>query len=186
MKPQVALKLEYSVTMDYTRAQTEAIRDEWIAAYKEIAEHNPAKKELCLSLIDRINRAADLFISRHVEPTVSDAISHDDYYYEWLDEVKKEQDDSLDGDFPLGNEEDMNFASPYFSVKELALIQSGCSDEIFAGYYVEYADRVLVRRGVLAEVRGDYEEAASSYSGVCYSKTVQNREYACRRKMKEG
>ena len=151
MKPEIALKLQYSLLDKYTREQIETIRDEWIAAYREIAGSDSSKKELCDSLTDRISRAAELFIRRHIEPAKSDAISHDDSYYEWLDEVKQEENNALDGDFPLGNEEDMVFASPYFTVKELAQIQMGCADDIFAGHYVEYADRVLIRKGILAE-----------------------------------
>ena len=186
MKPQIALKIECSTSEKYTRAEVEALRDEWIESYREIAKRDFSKKERCDFLTDRIGRAADLFIKRNVEHVVSDAISHDDYYYEWLDEMKKEQDGTLDGDFPLGNEEDMQFASPYFSIKELAMIQADCAEDIYAGYYVEYADRVLVRKGILAEVKGEWKEAVSAYSGVCYSKTVQDREYACRCKMTEG
>lgn len=186
MKPQIALKLDYSPLNEYTRIQVETVRDEWIRAYREISGKDTSREKTCAYLIDRIERAAELFIRRYVEPTVSDAISHDDYYYEWLEEIKKDQDDTLDGDFPLGNGEDMEFASPYFTVRELALIQAGCADEVYAGYYVEYADRVLVRMGILAEARGDYHEAASAYSGVCYSKTIQEREHACRRKAKEN
>ena len=179
------MKFDYDILKNYTRQQIEAVRDEWIAAYREIAEKDASKKELCDCFIDRITRAADLFIRRHIEPAVSDAISHDDSYYEWLDEVKQEENSALDGDFPLGNEEDMAFASPYFSVKELAQIQMGCTEDIFAGHYVEYADRVLVRKGVLAEVKGEWNEAAGAYSGVSTSKMIQDREYACRRKMRE-
>ena len=123
MKPEIALKLQYLLDK-YTREQIEAIRDEWIAAYREIAESDSSKEELCDSLTDRINRAAELFIRRRIEPVVSDAISHDDYYYEWLDEVKKEEDDSLDGDFPLGNEADMKLAYSFFSIKDLAFLQT--------------------------------------------------------------
>ena len=126
-----------------------------------------------------------MFIRRHIEPVVSDAISHDDAYYEWLDEVKQEENNALDGDFPLGNEEDMAFDSPYFSIKELAQIHMGCADEIFAGHYVEYTERVLVRKGILAEIKGEWKEAASAYSGISTSKMIQKREYACRRKMRE-
>ena len=185
MKPEVALKIEYDIFKKYTRTQVETTRDEWVAAYREIAEKDSSKKELCDSFIERIHRAADLFLSRYVEPQKSDAISHDDSYYEWLDEVKQEENNALDGDFPLGNEEDMAFVSPYFTVKELAQIQMGCADDIFAGHYVEYADRVLVRKGILAEVKGEWEEAAGAYSGVSTSKMIQDREYACRRKMRE-
>ncbi|MBE7065263.1 MAG: hypothetical protein E7384_05570 [Ruminococcaceae bacterium] len=185
MKPEIALKFDYDILKKYTRQQIEAARDEWVAAYREIAEKDSSKRELCDYLVVRIIRVAELFIRRHIEPVVSDAISHDDSYYEWLDEMKKEENDSLDGDFPLGNEEDMAFASSYFTVKELAQIQTGCADDIFAGHYVEYADRVLVRKGVLAEVKGDFKEAAAAYSGISTSKMIQDRENACRRKMRE-
>ena len=184
MKPQTALNLKYDPTEEYTRAQIEALRDEWIAAYRSIAEDDPSKKELCERLTERISRAAELFIGRNVEPPVSDATNHDDYYYEWLDEVKQEQDAELDGDFPLGNQTDMEFASPYFSIKEFALIHTGRAADIYAGYYVEYADRVLVRRGILAEAMGDLGEAIGAYSGVTYSKTVQRRENLCRRRLR--
>ena len=89
MKPEIALKMDYDRFKECTREQIETIRDEWIAAYREIAESDSSKKELCDSLTDRISRAAELFIRRHIEPAKSDAISHDDYYYEWLDEMKK-------------------------------------------------------------------------------------------------
>ena len=179
------MKIDYDILKKYTRQEIETVRDEWVAAYRDIAERDTTKRELCDCFVDRITRAADLFIRRHIEPVVSDAISHDDSYYEWLDEVKQEENNALDGDFPLGNEEDMAFASPYFTVKELAQIQMGCADDIFAGHYVEYADRVLIRKGILAEVKGDFKEAAASYSGISTSKMIQDREYACRRKMRE-
>jgi hypothetical protein len=186
MKPEIALKIDYDPFKTYTRDGVEALRDEWIAEYTSIAKKYPQKEDICAYFIDRISRAAELFISRKVEPATSDATNHDDYYYEWLDEVKKEQDDTLNGDFPLGNEEDMAFASPYFSTKELAMIQMGCGEDIYAGYYVEYADRVLVRKGILAEIKGDFKEAAGAYAGVSTSKMIQEREFACRRKLKEG
>ncbi len=185
MKPEIALKVDYDIFKEYTRKQIEDVRDEWISAYREIAESNPSIKQLCDSLIDRIDRAADLFIRRHIEPVVSDAISHDDSYYEWLEEMKAEENAALDGDFPLGNEEDMTFAAPYFTVKELAQIQMGRAEDIFAGHYVEYADRVLIRKGILAEVKGDFKEAAAAYAGISTSKMIWDREYACRRKMRE-
>ena len=160
MKPEIALKIDYDRFKEYTREQVETTRDEWIAAYREIARSDSSKKELCDSLTDRISRAAELFIRRHIEPAKSDAISHDDYYYEWLDEVKKEEDDSLDGDFPLGNEADMVFASPYFTIKELAMIQTGCSDRISPDSIPEYMG---VRDGFLKETAGLTTEAREAY-----------------------
>ena len=79
MKPEIALKLQYLLDK-YTREQIETIRDEWIAAYREIAGSDSSKQELCDALANRINRAAELFICRHIEPTKTDAISHEDYY----------------------------------------------------------------------------------------------------------
>lgn len=179
------MKFEYDILKKYTREQVEAVRDEWVAAYSDIAKNNSVKQALCDYLVDRIGRAAELFISRKVEPVkpIVGIGSFDESYYEWLAEVEQEENDTLDGDFPLGKEDDMVFASPYFSIKELAQIQMGCAEEIFAGHYVEYADRVLVRKGFLAEIKGNWKEAAGAYSGVSTSKMIQKREYACRRKM---
>ncbi len=160
MKPEFALKIDYDRFKECTREQIETTRDEWIAAYREIAQSAPFKKELCDSLTDRISRAGELFIRRHIEPARSDAISHDDYYYEWLDEVKKEEDGSLDGDFPLGNEADMIFASPYFTIKELAMIQTGCSDRIVPDSIPEYMG---VRDGFLKETASLTIEAREAY-----------------------
>ena len=72
------MKIDYDILKEYTRQEIEAVRDEWVAAYHEIAESDSSKKELCDSLIERIGRAADLFIRRHIEPAKSDAISHDE------------------------------------------------------------------------------------------------------------
>ena len=173
MKPEIALKLQYLLDK-YTREQIETIRDEWIAAYREIAESDSSKEELCDSLTDRISRAAELFIRRHIEPVVSDAISHDDYYYEWLDEVKKEEDDSLDGDFPLGNEADMKLAYSFFSIKELALLQTGLSEQIEPelvffgfGHGNEKVVKNSARKGILADLRGSTEEAVEYYTTHC-------------------
>jgi len=187
MKPEIALKIDYSPFEKYTRDGIEALRDEWISLYREIAFGNEERRQLCELLSERISRAADLFIERHVgEPKSEGFVSHDDYYYEWLEETRAKENASLDGEFPLGNEVDMKFASPYFSLAELASIQMGCALDIYAGYYVEYADRVLVRRGILAEMMGKFNEAVSAYSGVSSSKEVQKREYACRRKLNDG
>ncbi|MBR6644883.1 MAG: hypothetical protein IKL21_03875, partial [Clostridia bacterium] len=160
MKPEFALKIDYDRFKEYTREQIETTRDEWIAAYREIVESDSSKQELCDALVNRINRAAELFIRRHIEPAKSDAISHDDYYYEWLDEMKKEEDDSLDGDFPLENEADMVFASPYFTIKELAMIQTGCSERISPDGIPECMG---VRDGFLKETAGLTTEAREAY-----------------------
>jgi hypothetical protein len=173
MKPEIALKLQYLLDK-YTREQIETTRDEWITAYREIEESDSSKKELCDSLTARISRAAELFIRRHIEPAKSDAISHDDYYYEWLDEVKKEEDDSLDGDFPLGNEADMKLASSFFSIKELALLQTRLVEQIEPelvffgfGHGNEKVVKNSARKGILADLRGSTEEAVEYYTTHC-------------------
>ena len=174
MKPEIALKIHYSIWDKYTREQIETLRDEWITAYREIAQSDPSKKELCDSLTERISRAADLFLSRYVEPQKSDAISHDDYYYEWLDEVKKEEDNSLDGDFTLGNETDMKLASSFFSIKELALLQTGLVEQIEPelvffgfGHGNEKVVKNSARKGILADLRGSTDEAVEYYTTHC-------------------
>ena len=114
MKPEFALKIDYDRFKEYTREQIETTRDEWIAAYREIAGSDSSKKELCDSLTDRISRAAELFIRRHIEPTKSDAICHDDYYYEWLDEVKKEDASFISASFPNGKSPSRLSSSSFF------------------------------------------------------------------------
>ena len=173
MKPEIALKIDYDRFKEYTREQIETIRDEWIAAYHEIAESDSSEKELCDSLTERISRAAELFIRRKIEPEKSDAISHDDYYYEWLDEMKKEEDDSLDGDFPLGNEADMKLASSFFSIKEIALLQTGLAEQIEPelvffgfGHGNEKVVKNSARKGILADLRGSTEEAVEYYTRI--------------------
>ena len=90
---------------------------------------------------------------------------------------------SLNGDFPLGNETDASFAGCYFSVSELAEMQCGLHHLIVAGSFNGYNFDVLVRKGFLAELYEDWPEAVHCYEGVPTSKSVQEREYECRRKM---
>ena len=78
MKPQTALKLQYSLLDKYTREQIETIRDEWIAAYREIAEGDSSKKELCDYFIDRISRAAELFMQK--KPALPTAIIFQEFF----------------------------------------------------------------------------------------------------------
>lgn len=173
MKPEIALKLQYLLDK-YTREQIETIRDEWIAAYREIAESNSSKEELCDSLTDRISRAAELFISRRIEPVASDAVSYDDCYRECPEEVEQKENDSLDGDFPLGNEADMKLAYSFFSIKELALLQTGLAEQIEPelvffgfGHGNEKVVKNSARKGILADLRGSTEEAVEYYTTHC-------------------
>ena len=151
MKPETALKLQYSLLDRYTKEQIETIRDEWIDAYREIQNNEPTKKELCESLVERIRLAARLFIGG-----------------------ERESADSLDGDFPLGNEADMKLASSFFSIKELALLQMGLAEQIEPelvffgfGHGNEKVVKDSARKGILADLRGWTEEAVEYYTTHC-------------------
>lgn len=159
LKPQIALKLTYNPNDPCSQEQIKAARDEWIAEYEKIASGNPEKQILCNKLANRISHAAELLMTS-----------------------ENEEYDSLDGAFPLGNETDMIFASPYFNVRELAVIQAGLANTVEPGQFCEYNTDVLVRRGFLAEAQGRWSEAVHAYRGVSTSKSVQDREYLCRRK----
>ena len=52
-------------------------------------------------------------------------------------------------------------------------------------HYLNYFDDEAIAECV-AEVKGNWVEAAGAYAGISTSKMIQDREYACRRKMKEG
>ena len=174
MKPETALKFRYSIWDKYTREQIETARDEWIAAYREIAGSNSSKKELCDSLTGRINRAAELFISRYIESAASDDISHGDCHYERSEEMEQKENNSLDGDFTLGNEADMKLASSFFSIKELALLQTGLAEQVEPELYFfgfghgnEKIVKNSARKGILADLRGSTEEAVEYYTTHC-------------------
>ncbi len=143
-----------------TRNNAVAMRDEWLRAYDEIRAAYPEKTTICHVLSNRV-RLACVSLSEGLD----------------LDSP------SMDGNFPLGNEEDAAFANPFFSVKQLAEIQCGLHHLINPGHYVEPAYDVLVRRGFLAELDEDWEEAVHCYAGVGTSKIVMQREYMCRRKV---
>ena len=103
----------------------------------------------------------------------------DEAYYEEFAESREREDASLGGYFPLGNEVDAGFANGYFTISELARIQCGLHRMIAPGNFNGYNFDVLVRRGFLAELDGDFAEAARCYGGVSTSKSVQEREYDC-------
>ena len=192
MRPEIALKIDFSSTRksdpwydfthNYTLAEVNVCRNKWIAEYKRIAKEHLYLEDLCETLIDRINRAADLFISRKVNPVKSAGHTQDDSYYEWLEEVEKEENDSLNGDFPLGNDEDADFMMPFFDIDNLALIQCGLHDLVTQrGKYYPETDE-SVRAGILAELDGDFKEAERCYHSISMSMSILEREHACRRK----
>ncbi len=164
-------------------------RDEWLRAYEACAEEFVKTKEQAKALAARVERAAALLVERRevgAAGAAESTASHDDTYYTEIARLMEAEDAALDGDFPLGNAADMRFASLYFSVPELARIQLGLQDSIDCGHYTEYSDAVLVKRGFLAELNGQWQQAARCYEGVSGSSMIQDREYACRKKAAES
>ncbi len=184
MRPEIALKLHYcnmredpwlDVTHEYTLMEVNACRSKWIAEYKRIAKEHLYLEDLCDMLIDRIGRAAELFISRYVSPVKSAD-------NEGLEAVKKEENDKLNGDFPLGNDKDAEFISPFFGIEDLALIQCGLHEYVTIRGTIEPESDNLVRAGILAELDGDWKKAERCYGGITMSMSILEREHACRRK----
>ncbi len=81
----------------------------------------------------------------------------------------------------------MSFLYPiFFSTRELVLIQLGLFDEVYCEDYSEYCSDILIKKGFIAEMRGIFDEAVKYYSDVSSSKTVQGREFKCRKTIKRN
>lgn len=173
MKPETVLALKKG---DDPREKL----NEWLDGYKALGEEFSDIKELANRLSCRAQKACELIAER--KNSKPDLSSHDDMYYIETAKIMEDEDAALDGDFPLGNECDSCFAECYFSVPELIKIQCGEHRLIFAGNFSGYNFDVLVRKGFIAELDGDYANAADCYGGVSTSSSVQNREYDCRLK----
>ncbi len=136
---------------------------EWVAAYEAIGAAHEDKQVLCRALIKRVKQA--------------EAIC--------LDGRGDIREPCLDREHLLGNEADAIFAARYFTIPQMALMQVGLLEEIAPGYYVEPAYDVLVRKGFLAELAGDYEAALQCYDGVPLpDRQLDDRMAACRRRLK--
>ena len=157
MEPQIALNRGYW-------EDAGDCRDQWIAAYKEIA-----KKHLMLSMrakkmIKRIELACSLCVTH---ATFFNTGNVDECFYgeavarenEFLEETKKAR-ESLDGDFPCGNEDDMRFARDFFTNREMAYLQMGLANELNA------SGNSMGRKGFIYECLGLYEEAIECYEAM--------------------
>ncbi|MBO5223607.1 MAG: hypothetical protein J6C23_03755 [Clostridia bacterium] len=154
MKPQIALKINGRLFSERGREYVEELRDEWITAYKEIAKEYGAGQELCSFFTERIKRATELFLSRNegnLQPTPT-------------------TEDCPDGDFPLGNEADMELASTFFSLKELAMLQMGLQENIEGEIPYQKPEYNYARMGFLAELKGLLTEASEYYYEHCGSR----------------
>lgn len=178
MKPEIALGGRFP----YEYKEVEVLYNQWLEAYESIANEYPSVKEFTEKLTERIKFAYKLFLER--ECPNSSKVSNfcrDDSYMEEPDRVRKEEDDSFDGDFPLGNEKDMAFAKHYFSVHELALIQLGLADTIDLEATKRNVPADHIRKGFLLELQGLWREAARAYKkGRQFrSGEVYDREQEC-------
>ena len=182
MKPELALKIKYVPWEKYSKEQIEDIKEQWIQAYVRYAD-----ADMLEQLTKRIQYACDLFIKRYIEVTKAESGGKDEAYYEWIQELDEQENRKLDGDFPLGNEKDVKFANPYFTIEELAMIQCGKSALVQIGDYVEPAYDMLIRKGFIYELGEEWHLAEACYKGVSTSKKVQERELYCKKqKMQKG
>lgn len=158
--------------------------DEWITAYRKIAEEHPSAENMANRFICRVNSAYAILEKRE-ELKSSSLFCKDTAFMESMIESEEKAEAELDGDFPLGNEFDAEFAAPYFQITDLAKIQFGFASEVKAGYYSEFAYDVLIKQGFLYELEGRWKEAEKCYNGVTTGSSVLEREYYCRRKAEE-
>ena len=152
----------------------------WLNAYEEIADKHPELKDKADQLSERIRE-------------VSEMASHDDSYglqncdemlygersQQYMGSTRAER-EAFIRDFPCGNTGDMEFARDLFSIREMAYLQMGLTEELdaddfsevprkksfrAANYTKEYDDASLVmgRRGFIHECLGLWEEAIDCY-----------------------
>lgn len=153
--------------------------EEWLQSYKKIAIDDSTAEEYISRLTERIERAFGIMKSRN-DLKKDTACCRDEAFMDEYIRGEEEQERLLDGDFPLGNEFDAEFAATYFTVPELVLIQLGRAQEIHTGNFSEYNTEVLISKGFICEMLGKWKEAEQCYSGVSTSKSVQQRELYCR------
>ena len=181
MEPQIVISRGYWESADDCIKQ-------WIAAYKEIGKKSLSLRFRAKKMIDRIEKAGKLSVTHATfyntgnvdDCFLGEAIAREN---EYLKKVQKSY-DSLDGDFPCGNEMDMRFARRYFSIREMAYIQMGFASEInpddlsevppvdkpFEGEAfpakITPEDQLLGRKGFIHECLGHYAEAIECYEAI--------------------
>lgn len=180
MKAETVLKISMFDNIETAKKNL----DEWITAYRKIAEEHPSAEDMANRFICRVNSAYAILEKRE-ELKSSSLFCKDTAFMESVIESEEKAEAALDGDFPLGNEFDAKFAVPYFQITDLAKIQFGFASEVKAGYYSEFAYDVLIKQGFLYELEGRWKEAEKCYNGVPTGSSVLEREYYCRRKAEE-
>lgn len=180
MKAETVLKISMFDNIETAKKNL----DVWITAYRKIAEEHPSAEDMANRFICRVNSAYAI-LEKKEELKSSSLFCKDTAFMESMIESEEKAEAELDGDFPLGNEFDAEFAAPYFQITDLAKIQFGFASEVKAGYYSEFAYDVLIKQGFLYELEGRWKEAEKCYNGVPTGSSVLEREYYCRRKAEE-
>lgn len=181
MDPQIVLNRGYWEAVDDCRNQ-------WIAAFKEIAKKHWRHKKEAQKMIERIERACSMAVTHAVhfdtgnvdDCFLGERIARENEYLRSTEKARK----ALEGKFPCGNEDDMRFARRFFSIRELAYIQMGFANEIdpddlseMPPYDKPYSDEAFPRKvsdqdqpkgrkGFLLECLGRYEEAIACYKAM--------------------
>lgn len=183
MKPETALAGKLFDGAD----EITVLYKEWIQAYVSIANEYPSVKDMAKRLTERIKRAYELFVERERQkPSLISDFRVDDAFIKALDRKTKAECDALDGDFPLGNEKDMRFASRGFSIYELALIQLGLARTIDLEATAKHVPVDFIREGFILELQGLWREAAKTYRPACFFRSgeLYDRIQECRAKAK--
>ncbi len=185
MCPSIVLNIN---PVGMTEDEVYAIRDKWIAEYEKYIRNNPVHEELGALLIDRAKRAAELCISRFVpteekkKPVRQGWADCDPAFYEEESERYCAENAAFDGDFPLGNEKDAEFAGDHFTMEQLVQMQFGETYTVKIDEDLAHDYDLILRKGFLAELCGRWNEAEKCYSQVDLGWRVSDREKACRKK----
>ena len=181
--------------------------DKWVAAYNEIAQTHRGFGLRARRMMRRVRLACSLLVthatfydtSRVDECFYGEAVARENEYLE----KSRSQYDSLDGDFPCGNEVDMRFARRLFSIREMAYIQMGLAKEldlndnknippankVFSGEAfprkIKRANQPKGRKGFLYECLGQYAEAVKCYEAMGEDQP-EDRIVALRKLMQES
>lgn len=180
MKAETVLKISMLDNIETAKKNL----DEWITAYQKIATEHLLAENMADKLICRVKSAYKILDDREKLKTDS-SLCQDTAFMESVVNEEEKAEAELDGDFPLGNEFDAEFAVQYFKITDLAKIQLGFANEVKVGYYSEFAYDVLIKQGFLYELENRWKEAEQCYNGVPTSRMVLEREYYCRRKAEE-
>lgn len=180
MRPETVLNLDYN-------GDAKSQLSQWLSEYTSYLDDYPEKEEIIRKLISRAELAYKLYEQRLQEKRESlrGCSFHDDSYYIETARIQDDEDSKLDGDFPLGNESDAVFVSKYFSVSDLVKIQLGFAERMLYSLQSEQADNVLIKKGILNEMTGQWKEAECCYCAVQADYSVQERALYCRRKAED-